>query len=388
MATAAITRGILNAQELVKLGKMVAQAFPKTTPSFRGTAKHARPKAVPRRAPRSTRKPIAFGTYERSDGKKSRTYSGKDTIVSSLEGSVAYACNTYEVNPGLAYLNKALSLEAARYDEYKFTSLSYRYVPSSAVTTTAGMVGMAFDPNPNSSCPDSLQTFTAYECHKMASAYEGQTLNVPKSMLTGWRFVRNGVRASNRGNYDPGLFVLSTQDEATTAKLGFIEVHYTVKFRYYHLSAATAPFTPLLSAHLSADQAITSGVSGPVHFDTVDFSGLPIEINPVTHLFHMPPGTYELILDIGAIASGGSTGWMTFAIEDGYGNNLASYAASVALVFWAANGTVATTYRIIYTFEPDDEDVEGFLVTHISNFTNTASIDHRCTRMTIRAVSP
>lgn len=156
---------------------------------------------------------------------------GMDLIVPSVAGSATFAAISYEINPGLTSRFASLSNAAKRADRYRFRSLRFRFVPSKAVTTTAGMVGLALELNPNSGAVQAQDKFQAYEFQSTRSAYsEAIEISVPQRLLSRERLVRIGPVPFNLTEYDPVSLVVAVLDEADTSKIGFVEVHYEIEF--------------------------------------------------------------------------------------------------------------------------------------------------------------
>jgi hypothetical protein len=213
--------------------------------------------------------PVSSGTA-RTGIKAER---GSDTFVQSVSGSVNFDATSYAINPGNER-NLALSKEAQKYDQYRFRRLTFRFVRSRAVTTTPGMVGLALDPNPNSATPVELTRFNAYEIRQMKSVYSELSLDIPTEVLGSWKFVRDGMRGTDLSLYDIGRLVVATQDEDNTHKIGFIEVHYAVEFRYFHLEPSTPIPHHLYMAHLTASETLTNAVPQIVDWDEIYPDGL------------------------------------------------------------------------------------------------------------------
>jgi len=212
--------------------------------------------------------------------------------VSTVAGSVSFASNGYQINPGLADRNLALSKEAQKYDQYRFRKLRFRFVRSRAVTTTPGMIGMALDPNPNTSDPAALARFNAYEIRTMESVYAPMELNIPQEALSGWRFVRCGPNGSDRSLYDIGRLIVATQDEDDTSKVGFIEIHYEVEFKHYHLEP-TAPMPNALAIlNLSSTQNITTATPTTITLDEEIVDG--IGVTNASGVLTLPCGQYKV----------------------------------------------------------------------------------------------
>jgi hypothetical protein len=185
-----------------------------------------------------------------SSARQARVDSGTDVVVSQVLGNANYTALAYAINPGLEGQFAALAQEAKRYDRYEFLELSFHFVGTTVISTTVGQIGMAFEPNPNTGAPSTQAKFTAYESHAASSVYkpDGLTLRVPKSMLAGARFVRQGPRGGDMSLYDPGLLIVMVRDEASANPIGYIEVHYKVRFSNFHLEPTTAPVPVYMSS--------------------------------------------------------------------------------------------------------------------------------------------
>jgi hypothetical protein len=237
---------------------------------------------------------------------------GADTFVSSVAGSVGFDSNIYEINPGISDRNLALSKEAQKYDQYRFRRLRFRYVPSVAVTTTAGLIGLAVDPNANSSAPGSLSRFNAYEIRKMGSVYDEILLDVPQSALSQWKWTRCGPLGTDYVNYDIGTLVVASQDEGSTAKIGLVEVHYDVEFRHYHLEPVAPIPKSLAIFNLSSDQNVNVSPT-TLAFDETIVNGLGFTLPGGT--ITLPCGQYLVTLEVAATDDTNESFTMSVALE-------------------------------------------------------------------------
>jgi hypothetical protein len=243
--------------------------------------------------------PISYVSKTKTQFPRSRVLTGTDVFVSSVIESSSYADNSYPVNIGDANHFASGSLEAARYDNVDYEVLEFHWRPSKAVTTTAGQIGLAFDPNPNSSDPESLSKFQAYECSTgMASVYSNTiVLRVRRQILSGRKFIRCGPIGSDRILYDPGRLVVATQDcAADSAKLGFIEVKYRVRFSNFHLEPSLPipySFTVLTTA---SERTFTTNTNTPLRVNNNSIvNGLGISEDGGNGIFTLPCGQYHII---------------------------------------------------------------------------------------------
>jgi hypothetical protein len=251
-----------------------------------------------KKSSRNVGNPISYNVRSGTAKRGSKVEMGSDTFVDTVSGSVSFDANGYQVNPGLADRNLALSKEAAKYDQYEFEELSFKFIRSVAVTTTAGLIGLALDPNPNSADPSALNRFNAYEYRISDSVYAPVTLRIPRSALQGWRFVRCGPLGSDLSLYDVGRLIIATQDESGTSKLGFVEMHYKVRFRHFHLEPSTPTPHNVSIFNLASSQTFNSGAIATLTTGEVIVDGLHLEDDYSSGIFTLPCGQYLVEVEI------------------------------------------------------------------------------------------
>jgi hypothetical protein len=242
--------------------------------------------------------PISVVSKTKQRFTRNRVYTGTDVFVSSVTESSDYADTSYPVNIGDANHFASGSLEASRYDNVDYEILEFHWRPSKAVTTTAGQIGLAFDPNPNSSDPESLSKFQAYECSTgMGSVYSNTiVLRVRRQILNGRKFIRCGPVGSDRILYDPGRLIIATQDcSGTSVKLGFVEVKYRVRFSNYHLE----PSTPIPYAfsvfNNPTERTFTTNTIAALQCSETVVDGLGLFDSYSSGTFTLPCGQFHII---------------------------------------------------------------------------------------------
>lgn len=168
---------------------------------------------------------------------------GKDLIVEDFIPPVSAANNfsEYIINPRWPTRFPSASLTAQRYDMYCFEELEFHYFPTTAVTTSQGIVFMGWEPNANRGPPETVAQMNAFEHHTQGPIYSsGIRLRVPKSALGGLRYCRNHATCSDLNFYDTGRLILGG-DKNSGALGGYVEVYYKVRFFQYHLEE-TLPY--------------------------------------------------------------------------------------------------------------------------------------------------
>lgn len=140
------------------------------------------------------------------------------------------------LNPGLFASFPWLSPIAQNFQSYRFTSLSFTYVPTCGTTTT-GLLMMAFDPDPSNPSPNSLPAMYSYRVRVASQPWARTTLSVPVSSFGGKSSLRKMVRNagetvanSSLPNFDLGTFYLYAGNGTAIPLCGTLEVAYTVEF--------------------------------------------------------------------------------------------------------------------------------------------------------------
>jgi hypothetical protein len=246
---------------------------------------------------------LAYVATSKATVRPPRVDAGNDVIAGAVAGSTSdFSATGYSVNPGLETRFASLSQEAKRYDMYEFEELSFHFVGTTVIATTVGQVGLAFDPNPNATVPNSQARFSAYECHISSSVYkpDGLTLRVPKSMLGGRRYVRSGVEGSNLALYDPGLLVVMVRNEASTDTIGYVEARYKVRFYDFHLEANSQPRRRnVAQLGVSAPVTIVTATPTALDWDTLISGSLHADFDSVPGTVTLSAGYYLIQAVIG-----------------------------------------------------------------------------------------
>lgn len=243
--------------------------------------------------------PVSFNTLAPRSKATSKIYDGNDIIVPVYQASSSFSAQGYQLNPRLSQFFPSAALQAARFDVYEFEMLEFRWVPNEAVTTTPGTIFLAFEPNPNRGVPSTLISISAYESVNSGPVYNpNNILRVPKRMLQGLRYCRNGPVAGDLNLYDPGAFIIASQGASTTP-LGYVEVRYRIRFDFFHLEEEVPIQHRMASLGKQFNQAITTGVTETVTWEyvTQNFGGW--SISPTAGTFRLPEGWYLFQWNLG-----------------------------------------------------------------------------------------
>jgi hypothetical protein len=134
------------------------------------------------------------------------------------------------VNPGMDHFSWLHPI-ANQFDFYRFTNLSFEFVPL-LPATTAGNVRMFFDPDTLDEAPTSAIEFAAHGNSISGPIWSPLKLDVPRSAMdrfTDWHFVRGGSVTSDSKTYDVGRIHFAVNASAA-ATVGELHVHYVVEF--------------------------------------------------------------------------------------------------------------------------------------------------------------
>jgi len=294
-------------------------------------------------------------------------YTSNDDFSTSLLG--------YDINPGLDTSFPALSFQSKRYDYYEFTSLQFVWRPTSAVTSTKGMVVLAFDPNPNARVPSDLGEIMAYEAVVGESIYRTVRLNVPPSMLRGRRYVRHGPVKDHLSLFDPGMLIIANQGTNTATdgtKLGVIEVHYTVRFTGYHLSGTTdfAPHQLEMFKMSSTQTGIAASTKTLIEFDTSELGGLGCSIN--SNLITPGAGLFKVSGRINVNDTGGSADGRVNILLYKNGVELPSPQSHIGAMMKLNEGATSNfQVPFLGVIECDEDDTLGLYIENATAGTTT-----------------
>lgn len=178
--------------------------------------------------------PVAMSQTQRfpsRGGRRSWRFTGSE-LIGDVRGSTAFSTTRYPINPGLERSFPWLSGEADKWEQYKFHSLRYRYVPRCA-TTTVGSILMSPDYNVRDNPPTTeLQAADTYGAVE-SSAWVGTTcaLDVAAMFPFGPRkMIRQSFVAGELNLYDAANFYMSTTGMTGADLVGKLWVDYDVEF--------------------------------------------------------------------------------------------------------------------------------------------------------------
>jgi hypothetical protein len=247
----------------------------------------------------------------RSIGKSTRPNAiveGKDLLYTLTTVSTStFNATNFSVQPGLSNIFPTLSLDAKRWDRYRFKSLRFILEPSTGVTTTPGTSWMLWDPNPTNLAPSDMSVVAASEHSITGSVWRTHVLNIPASKLSTWKYTRYGPQ-SPLLLYDAGTITLGTAGMSSSVVL-YLRAEYTIEFSDYQYGASlggailgttesiydqSLAMVNVTNLSYPTYRAMPSPFEGTVNTIVAgrDFNGLLRQTD--TTDFILPPGQYQI----------------------------------------------------------------------------------------------
>lgn len=199
---------------------------------------------------------------------------------------------------------------------YEFTELRFRFVPTAAVTTSPGVVFLAWEPNANRGVPADVKYINAFEYHSEGPVYSNNIeLVVNQAHLPPPRYCRHLPTSSDLNLYDTGRLVVAT-DNCTIANIGYVEVYYTIKFYSYHLEDTL----PVQSRMARGTFPVLSGAAAATDHEMVptfteDFGGATID--QASGGWILPAGKYLVSALANLFPSGAMANMQLKLLKDG-----------------------------------------------------------------------
>jgi hypothetical protein len=153
--------------------------------------------------------------------------------LATLNGSVNFAINTFQINPGLVTTFPWLSAQALAYESYKVNAMHIQYRHTTNEFTGKGSIVIAPDYDAADVAPTSI-----VEAEQMADAVQGAATRDwtcilrPRGIgiLGPKRYTRSGALSANEDikTYDIAQIHVVTQGQADTAQIGQLWIYYDI----------------------------------------------------------------------------------------------------------------------------------------------------------------
>ena len=220
-------------------------------------------------------------------------------LIGSVTGETAFTNSKYSINPGDSTTFPYLSLEARRYEQYRFRKLHFHYLTRTG-TSTVGSVVMAPDYNAGDTAPASEAQITAYQDAVEVVPWADATCRLdPQAMhaLGPRKFIREGNVCGDIRNFDVAKLHLAVLEFSGSVSAGKLWVEYDVELFVPAISTAAPNPQGVLQIGLSGDQGFATGVAEDLDFDTVVYNtiGATISNGQIT----LPRGAYQLSFEAG-----------------------------------------------------------------------------------------
>jgi hypothetical protein len=258
-------------------------------------------------------------TFPRSKRQNSYSISNSE-LVDSVAGSNSgvLLVRRYAINPGLSDSFPYLAAIAARWQQYRFKRLMYRFVTRSPTSTPGSVIlSPEYDPNESPPSAESSATNTMGAVEDVAWKNLSCQLDISAMFPLGPRkYVRHGpMLFGDRLAYDSGEMRVCTINNETVNAVGKLWVDYEIEFFVPQTETITSYIPTRSVGGLLREYSVTASggafVSGPMEFD-VQVSGLsdvPAHPGIWQSAFGLPKGIYWGIFS-GSVSLSGS-GYVT-----------------------------------------------------------------------------
>jgi len=249
--------------------------------------------------------PVVYGSQKHGTSPKMWAKANKGDVVVTVEhteylkdivgvGSAVFpslnGTGSFQVfaNPAQDASFPWLSTLAANFDEYKFDYLEVSYEPSVG-TDTDGKLLLTFDPDVLDEFPNSKQEMLEARVQLDAVPWQHAKLNVPKDLLSDWRYCRSGdvPEGADQHVYDTGVFNLATPG-APSGMIGEFFISYKVRLRTPNGGQAKGGHGVVVGATLAAPLGTSITYN--------DASTINVQWSSGTKFFFKTPGTYMLTM--------------------------------------------------------------------------------------------
>lgn len=237
-----------------------------------------------------------------------RSQAGK-YVVSNREycgdilGNATFGIEGHLIQPGIGALFPWLSQIANTHERYRFTRLSFEYVPVVA-TSVSGRLTMALAIDPLDDTPNSKAELFQYSTSREASVWAGCNLVVDLSSRPGSLFTRGGaVENTDIKTYDFGKLFVGVSNSSVTTIIGELFVSYEVEFETPKPSYCPASRTILTSATTLGNTNwfgldVATGTGGGTSYSPPGGTWTWTATGPENRVTFTATGTYLLAMSI------------------------------------------------------------------------------------------
>nr|UJQ92867.1 MAG: putative capsid protein [Narnaviridae sp.] len=312
--------------------------------------------------------PSAVGSVKqfRVSRKSTERFTNSEAIYVVL-GSTGFSnAGTFLINPGLATTFPWLSTIAARWQQYKFNSLTFRYETRTS-STTAGAVILSPEYNPDETAPISESVASNTLGAVEGSCWQNVICRMdPKAMfpIGPRKLVRSYGIPGSLTTYDAGRFTICPIGQGSAAPIGKLWVDYDIEF-FVPQSTVQALVGPTQVSQYTvgvAGQTLTSSTAVNLLAPQLVVDPLKVGAQDASGFWRPPIGNYRIwgAISIASAASTSLRGDIQI-FRNGIQNNPTNP------IIQTAQSTSATSVVIIQLYFSD--------IVNIINSTDTVSIN-------------
>lgn len=175
------------------------------------------------------------------DGVMHTTISGQDYIDKVVGVQSAYTVDSFRLNPAQYMPFAWLSAIAAKYEQYRFTSLEFEFI-SKVPTTEAGSVYIYVDPDSSDPVPENERDFLTNTASIMKNVWDSFVYRVDPEIMCpkgAWKFTRPGDLPPDRDitTFDSGIVHIGFGDlpaDLAGVAIGTLIVRYKLELQVAH----------------------------------------------------------------------------------------------------------------------------------------------------------
>jgi len=244
--------------------------------------------------------PAAIAVATKFHGARGSRRLKNTEVIADVAGAVAFTATGYYVNPGLATSFPWLSAQAKEYQQYRFHSIRWRYVPR-VPSSTVGSVILSVEYNMKDPPPttelDALNGLSAIEdvCWTEISQNADTAAMYPSGPR---KMVRDTRLADDLNLYDScKLYVCTVGFSGATPVAGKLFVDYDVELFVPQSSFLENPLPSVMSMYRISDAGIAAENAAIYHLLNMSVTvgdGLGLGAAPGTNQIILPRGTFWL----------------------------------------------------------------------------------------------
>jgi hypothetical protein len=279
--------------------------------------------------------------------------------VEDITGSVSFAVQQLNINPGLSSLFPWLSQLAGLFESYKFNKLVFQYRTESA-TAQVGKAMLMVDWDVLDAAPANKVAMMQERTKADAQTWVNFDLPCDLSDLLKFgvqRFVRVGSAPANTDlkTYDVGMLNVATQGCTNSPVIGELYVEYDIELITPNTASNSSASTEVIASNGGSVSNTNMSGAAPVYESSGPIIGATIAANTITfpqvgqYLLHivwtgsLSAITYSTgsatVLAVDPILTSGTGAELILAVT--------VTAANQTVIFTGPTGTVTVTYIII-----------------------------------------